>query len=135
MTHEELSKTWHSIEQQIHKEIDDNDQKSQVINQSFEAQVPGIEIYSPIGFVESIKNKFENVFLGEKEILLNNENLTAKELVMLAADSISNCKSVFIQEELLKSALKHSIGNYSVSDLKHEMKKFEKEGKLIKHEN
>jgi conjugative relaxase-like TrwC/TraI family protein len=127
VTQEELSKTWHSIKQHIQKEID-NEQKSQDINQVLETQVP-------CSLVENIKSKLENLFIDKKEDFSNNETMTAKDLVTLAGDNISNGKTVFTQEELLKISLKHAMGSYSVSDLKNEMKNLEKSGALIRHEN
>lgn len=63
------------------------------------------------------------------------EPLSAKDLAKLAINDTSYNKSVFSKEELLKNSLKHAIGNFSVSDLQHEMKNLEKNGTLIKHKN
>lgn len=101
VTPDGLMKAWCEVESNIKKEIKNNTQFKQEIESS------------------------------NNQNYLIDTTITLKDIALLATEDISHSKAVFSKEELLKKALKYSIGKYSIHDINQEIAKLEKEGLLI----
>jgi conjugative relaxase-like TrwC/TraI family protein len=145
LTQEQLTKAWSEIEQKVQREIENERtiaKASAMQSQSHHNQDPVYETQAnwlskitsflfSFGVQSSKSDKHET-----SEITAQIE-LSAKDLVKIAIEDISYSKSVFSESDLLKNALKYSIGlkeTIGISEIKSEIKKLEKDGFLIRGE-
>ena len=126
---EDLKKSWKDIASNIKYEID---QKATELKNMEATQKSD----NQSGYFNSILNKLGDFFIKPSNDLGNNNEaqlFNLKDLAILCIEDANSRKSVFAEEELLKNALKYSIGHYSINQIHNEFAKLEEEGVLIRN--
>lgn len=117
---EELNVAWKTLARKINQEIT----QEQIDQQS---SVSGSNLFKQTW--EFLTGKFG--FSAEPKINAISTELSLRDLAILCIEDTTHKSSVVQWEELLKRALKYSIGNYGVSDIEKEFKNLETEGMII----
>jgi conjugative relaxase-like TrwC/TraI family protein len=112
---DELSSAWKTLEQKTSNEItNQNVNNQQQNNDNLFKQAWGF-------LISKLNSKLSAPY----------KELTLEELAILCVEDATHKTSVVSWEDLLKKALKFSVGNYTVSDLEREFKTLEAQGSII----
>ncbi len=134
VTEQKLTEAWKSLEQKIAQEIEQEKQES-ISNTSLLKQSAFSKALEFIYNSFSLNRKFNNDNNVEKDYSKQIEaayTLSLEDLSNLCIEDVNHHKSVFTQEELYKTTLKFSIGNYTISDIVSTHKLQEKDGIIIR---
>lgn len=112
---DELSGAWKALEQKVSNEItNENTNNQQQNNDNLFKQAWNF-------LISKLNPKLDNPY----------KELTMQELAKLCIEDATHKNSVVSWEDLLKKALKFSVGNYTVRDLEREFKALEAKGYII----
>lgn len=119
VAYDNLVKAWNELEQKIQKDI----KNEKIAEPNFNNNI-------------SVFDRLFNLSdRNNEEDKRQNEILTTKDLAMMAIENVSYRKSVFSESELLKNALKYSLGSYGILEIKAELRDLEKTGTLIRNQD